>query len=51
MVDRFERIIVVDDDEDSRQNLCEALSMDSYIVESADSAEKALEKIKICAPQ
>ncbi len=38
------RVLVVDDDEDTRANLCDILELDGYVVEMAGSAAEALHR-------
>ena len=46
MTEQNNRIFVVDDEEMMRESLCETLSFHGFTVESADSGEKTLLKIK-----
>jgi len=48
MTNQYNRIFIVDDDEDMREYLVERLLCMGFNVEYADSAKKTLEKIKDC---
>ena len=46
MAEKYDRILVIDDDEMARESFSEILTLEGYTVESADSAEKAIEIMK-----
>jgi FixJ family two-component response regulator len=48
---KAETILVIDDDQDLRDSIVEILENNNFAVNSCDSAETALEKIKITTPR